>query len=166
MTIYFHSQKTMNQELYFSIMTDTPHLISAAIQERYGKPLSVFADEFLFKPLGITEWKWEAANDGITFGAVSIFMKPRDVAKFGQMLLQNGKWGDQQIVDSSWIAEATIPHCNNAQSRLLLWILFLGLSGLWRLCSCRTWRAVYFRGPFKKSGCHLHSLALYQWGYV
>jgi CubicO group peptidase (beta-lactamase class C family) len=87
----------------------SPHLISAAIQERYGKPLSVFANDFLFKPLGITEWKWEAANDGITFGAVSIFMKPRDIAKFGQLLIQNGKWGNEQIVDSSWIAEATKP---------------------------------------------------------
>ena len=86
-----------------------PHLISAAIQERYGKPLSVFADDFLFKPLGITEWQWEAANDGITFGAVSIFMKPRDIAKFGQLLLQYGRWGNEQIVDSSWIAEATKP---------------------------------------------------------
>jgi CubicO group peptidase (beta-lactamase class C family) len=85
----------------------SPQLISAAIQERYGKPLSVFANDFLFKPLGITDWKWEAANDGITFGAVSIFMKPRDIAKFGQLLLQNGKWGNEQIVDSNWIAEAT-----------------------------------------------------------
>ena len=74
-----------------------PHLISAAIQEGYGKSLSAFADDFLFKPLGITEWKWEAAKDGITFGAVSIYLKPRDIAKFGQLLLQNGKWGNGQI---------------------------------------------------------------------
>jgi CubicO group peptidase (beta-lactamase class C family) len=87
----------------------SPHLVSAAIQQRYGKPLSVFASDFLFKPLGITEWKWEAANDGITFGAVSIFMKPRDIAKFGQLLLQNGRWENTQIVDSSWIAAATKP---------------------------------------------------------
>jgi CubicO group peptidase (beta-lactamase class C family) len=63
----------------------------------------------LFKPLGIKEWKWESANDGITFGAFSLFMKPRDLAKFGQLLLQNGKWGNQQIVDSLWIAKATEP---------------------------------------------------------
>jgi CubicO group peptidase (beta-lactamase class C family) len=74
-----------------------------------GRSLSSFADEFLFKPLGITEWKWESANDGITFGAFSLFMKPRDLAKFGQLLLQNGKWGNQQIVDSTWITEATKP---------------------------------------------------------
>lgn len=91
----------------------SPHLISAAIQKRYGKPLSSFADEFLFKPLQITEWKWEAAKDGITFGAFSLYMKPRDVAKFGQLLLNNGRWNGQQLVDSSWINKATQPRVNS-----------------------------------------------------
>jgi CubicO group peptidase (beta-lactamase class C family) len=101
--------KNYEPGIVFQYNDGAPHLISAAIQERYGKSLSSFADEFLFKPLGISQWKWEAAKDGITFGAVSIFMKPRDVAKFGQLLLQNGKWGNQQLVDSNWIAEATKP---------------------------------------------------------
>ena len=101
--------KNYEPGIVFQYNDGAPHLISAAIQEGYGKSLSAFADDFLFKPLGITEWKWEVAKDGITFGAVSIFMKPRDIAKFGQLLLQNGKWGNEQIVDSSWIAEATRP---------------------------------------------------------
>jgi CubicO group peptidase (beta-lactamase class C family) len=101
--------KNYEPGIVFQYNDGAPHLISAAIQERYGKPLSVFANDFLFNRLGITEWKWEAAKDGITFGAVSIFLKPRDVAKFGQMLLQNGKWENQQIVDSTWIAEASKP---------------------------------------------------------
>ncbi len=46
---------------------------------------------------------------GSLLGLSVLFMKPRDIAKFGQLLLQNGKWGNQQIVDSSWIAEATKP---------------------------------------------------------
>jgi CubicO group peptidase (beta-lactamase class C family) len=86
-----------------------PQLISAAIQKRYGKSLSAFADEYLFKPLQITDWKWEAAKDGVTFGAVSLFMKPRDIAKVGQLLLNNGRWNGAQVVDSSWIAKATKP---------------------------------------------------------
>jgi CubicO group peptidase (beta-lactamase class C family) len=101
--------KNYEPGIVFQYNDGAPHFISAAIQERYGRPLSSFADEFLFKPLGITDWKWESANDGITFGAFSIFLKPRDVAKFGQLLLQNGKWGNRQVVDSSWIAEATKP---------------------------------------------------------
>lgn len=86
-----------------------PQFISAAIQNQYGKPLSAFADENLFKPLHITDWKWESAKDGTTFGAVSLFLKPRDMAKFGQMLLNYGSWNGLRVVDSSWIAMATRP---------------------------------------------------------
>jgi len=91
-----------------------PHLVSAAIQKRYGKPFSEFADQHLFKPLGIGDWKWEAAHDGNTFGAFSLYLKPRDVAKFGQLLIQNGNWNGQSIVDSAWIAEATKPLVNSS----------------------------------------------------
>ena len=63
--------------------------------------------------MGIQEWKCESAHDGNTFGAFSLFLKPRDLAKFGQLLLQNGNWNGQQIVDSSWIAEATQPLVNS-----------------------------------------------------
>lgn len=87
-----------------------PQLVSAAVQKRFGKSFSEFARQFLFEPLGITDWKWEAAHDGNTFGAFSLYLKPRDAAKFGQMLLQYGAWNGTQIVDSTWIAEATSVH--------------------------------------------------------
>lgn len=96
----------------FNYSDGAPHLISAAIQIRYGKPLSSFAGQYLFTPLQIIDWKWEAAKDGVTFGAFSLFLKPRDAAKFGQLLLNNGWWNGQQIVDSSWIAKATQPLAN------------------------------------------------------
>jgi CubicO group peptidase (beta-lactamase class C family) len=86
-----------------------PQLVSYAIQKRVGKSLSAYADERLFKPLGITNWKWEAAGDDVTFGAFALYLKPRDAAKFGQLLLQNGEWKGEQLVDSEWIAEATSP---------------------------------------------------------
>jgi CubicO group peptidase (beta-lactamase class C family) len=86
-----------------------PHLISAAIQQRYQQSLASFAAEYLFKPLQITEWKWEAAKDGRSFGAMSLYLKPRDLAKFGQLLLNNGQWNGTQVVDSSWIVTATQP---------------------------------------------------------
>ncbi len=62
----------------------TPQLVSYAIECRYGKPLAMFAKEFLFDKLNITSWKWESARDGITFGAVSLYLKPRDMGKIGQ----------------------------------------------------------------------------------
>ncbi len=88
----------------------SPHLISYAIQKRSGKPMSEFAREYLFDPLGIDDWYWQASKDGVTFGASNLNLKPRDMAKFGQVLLQHGKWKDHQILDSIWVDEATKPH--------------------------------------------------------
>jgi len=85
-------------------------LISYAIQRRFGKPMSEFAREYLFEPLGISDWYWQSAKDGVTFGAANLNLKPRDMAKFGQLMLQNGKWHGKQIIDSTWVNEATRPH--------------------------------------------------------
>jgi CubicO group peptidase (beta-lactamase class C family) len=91
-----------------------PLLISYAIQKKYGKPLAEFAREFLFKPLGIDDLYWQATKDGITFGASNLSLKPRDMAKFGQMLLQYGRWQNHRIIDSTWVREATRPHYTRA----------------------------------------------------
>lgn len=99
--------------MVFHYHDGAPQLVSAAVQKRYGKSFSEFANQNLFLPLGITEWKWEAATDGNTFGAFSLYLKPRDIAKFGQLLLQNGQWNGQRLVDSVWIAEATQPLVNS-----------------------------------------------------
>jgi CubicO group peptidase (beta-lactamase class C family) len=93
-----------------------PQLVSAAIQRRYGAPLASLADASLFAPLRITEWKWEAAKDGVTFGAFSLYLKPRDAAKFGQLLLNNGAWEGHQLVDSVWIARASQPLVNSSSN--------------------------------------------------
>ena len=84
-----------------------PQLVSKAIEIKTGKLLSDYAEEKLFSVLGITDWKWEAAQDGTTFGAFSLFLKPRDLGKIGKLLLQNGKWDDQQIIDSAYLSHAT-----------------------------------------------------------
>ncbi len=101
--------------IVFHYHDGAPQLVSAAVQKKYGASFSEFAYEHLFQPLGITDWKWEAAHDGNTFGAFSLFIKPRDAARFGQLLLQNGKWKGQQIVDSAWGAKATQPLVNSSQ---------------------------------------------------
>ena len=92
-----------------------PQLVSAAIQKKAGMPFSEFGNTHLFKPLGITDWKWETAKDGNTFGAFSLFLKPRDLARFGQLLLQEGNWNGTQLVDSAWISEAVQAHVNSGE---------------------------------------------------
>lgn len=87
-----------------------PQLVSKAIEAKTGKPLVEYASEKFFDPLGITDWQWESAKDGTNFGAFSLYLKPRDFAKTGQLLLQNGKWGSEQIIDKDYLQIATKPH--------------------------------------------------------
>ena len=107
----------------FFYSDDNPTLVSYAIQRKYGRPMSDFADEFLFKPLGITDWQWESANDGISFGGSNMYLKPRDMAKIGQLLLQRGKWQGRQIVESAWIAEAARTQVWETGYGYYFWIL-------------------------------------------
>lgn len=103
-----------------------PHLVSKAIEKKAGKTLSDYASEKLFTPLGITNWRWERAKDGTTFGAFSLFLKPRDFGKIGQLLLQNGKWNNQPIIDSTYLANATstkvFANYNNEPYGYYFWI--------------------------------------------
>lgn len=84
-----------------------PQLVSFAIQKRYGKSMEEFARDYLFEPLGINKWYWQAGLDGVSYGSANLNLRPRDMARFGQMLLQNGNWEGVQIIDSSWVAAAT-----------------------------------------------------------
>jgi len=84
-----------------------PQLVSKVIEKKTGMCLSEYADANLFIPLNINDWKWESAKDGTTFGAFSLFLKPRDFGKIGQLLLQNGKWNNKTLIDSTYLSKAT-----------------------------------------------------------
>jgi CubicO group peptidase (beta-lactamase class C family) len=83
-----------------------PQLVSKAIEIRTGKKLSAYAEEKLFTPLNIHQWKWEAAKDGTTYGAFSLYLTPRDFGKIGQLLLNKGKWNGTAIIDSAYLSTA------------------------------------------------------------
>jgi CubicO group peptidase (beta-lactamase class C family) len=39
-------------------------------------------------------------------------MRPRDIAKVGQVILDHGRWQGKQIVPEAWIAQSTAPQFN------------------------------------------------------
>jgi len=84
-----------------------PHLISKVIENKTDRTLSQYAEERLFTTLGIEQWKWESSNDGTTFGAFSLFLKPRDLGKIAQLLIQNGAWQNEQLIDKNFLNTAT-----------------------------------------------------------
>ena len=84
-----------------------PQLASGLVEKVTGLPPERYAEEHLFGPLGIQEYQWERHGDGLNFGAFGLWLRPRDMAKIGQLMLQGGVWNGQSVVPSNWILEST-----------------------------------------------------------
>ncbi len=82
-------------------------MLSAIVQKATREKLVDYLKPRLFDPLGIKNFTWDKTPEGYTFGAIGLRIQSEDMAKFGQMLLQKGKWNGKQIVPQSWVKEAT-----------------------------------------------------------
>ena len=85
---------------------DTP-LLAAVLQRITGMTLLDFADLYLFGPLGITRRAWPADPQGVTIGGAELALTPRDMAKFGYLVLNGGLWENDRIVAIDWLEEST-----------------------------------------------------------
>jgi CubicO group peptidase (beta-lactamase class C family) len=84
-----------------------PHIISGIITEITGLSEAEFAQENLFKPLGISNYQWESLHDGLTYGAQGLWLTPRDMARIGLLMANSGKWNDKQVVSENWVHTST-----------------------------------------------------------
>lgn len=83
------------------------HLLSIILSKTTGKSTLDFADEHLFKPLGIEKVNWEKLNDGYYDGAgFGLSMISLDLLKIGQLVIDNGKHENSQIIPMEWIEKS------------------------------------------------------------
>jgi CubicO group peptidase (beta-lactamase class C family) len=110
------------QEFFYN--TGALGLVSAIIRKAAGHPLDEFARATLFEPLGITEVEWIRVR-GDTDAGGGLRLRPRDMAKIGQLVLADGRWNDRQIVPRGWVETSTAPKikATNDQSYGYLWWL-------------------------------------------
>ena len=86
-----------------SYCTGCPVTLGRVIENASGLSLQDFADKYLFKPLNIKEYKWHIMPDGKASGGGLFFLRPRDMAKIGLLMLNNGMQDGEQIVSAEWI---------------------------------------------------------------
>ncbi|WP_282608155.1 serine hydrolase [Pelagibius sp. Alg239-R121] len=87
----------------------TTALLAKLIARGSGKPLFDFARDKLFDPLGISDVEWVKGIDGEAAAASGLRMRPRDLAKIGQVVLNRGQWNGKQLVPEDWLAESLTP---------------------------------------------------------
>jgi CubicO group peptidase (beta-lactamase class C family)/endonuclease/exonuclease/phosphatase family metal-dependent hydrolase len=93
----------------FSYSTGNTHLLSAVLTKATGRSTLAYAREKLFEPLGIDGVSWARDPRGIYVGGNNLAMRPRDMARFGQLYLDRGRWRDEQVVPWQWVEESTQP---------------------------------------------------------
>ncbi len=91
----------------FLYNTSASYMLSAIIQKVTGQTLLDYLGPRLLDPLGISGLDWETDLQGIQAGGWGIRVKSEDMAKFGQLFLQKGKWNGKQLLPESWIEEAS-----------------------------------------------------------
>lgn len=74
----------------FQYSAANPMLLSAILQEATGMTVAEFAKLYLFEPLGISQYQWDAYADGHTHTDGGLSLRPRDMAKIGQLMLNGG----------------------------------------------------------------------------
>lgn len=106
---------------HFLYNTGASYMLSAIVQKVTGMTLLNYLEWRLFKPLGIEGATWEISPQGINTGGFGLSIKTEDIARFGQLLLQKGKWNGQQILKPSWVELATSYQVPNGPSESPDW---------------------------------------------
>jgi len=106
---------------HFLYNTSATYMLAAAVEKRSGMPLVDYLRPRLFDPLGIDYPIWEKSPEGITLGGYGLSVRTEDIACFGQLYLQKGKWAGKQVVPESWVAEATALQTSNGSNPASDW---------------------------------------------
>jgi len=98
----------------FSYCTAGAFTSGAVVERATRMPLSRFAAEALEQPLGIEHVQWNASPLGIGMGGGGTRYRSRDLAKLGQLALDEGSWRGKQVISAAWIRAMLSVH---AQAR-------------------------------------------------
>ena len=86
------------------------YMLAAVVQKVTGKKLTEYLQERVFTPMNVTEWAWEESPEGVNTGGWGVHIQPESLAKFGQLILNEGRWEGKQLVPAEWIREMCKKH--------------------------------------------------------
>jgi len=86
----------------------TTNLLGDIVRKQTGMSLVEFAERHLFAPLGISSYEWVGFEHDpeMAFASSGLYLRPRDMAKIGQLYLQEGIWNGERIVSQEWVRKS------------------------------------------------------------
>ncbi|MDB6030802.1 MAG: penicillin-binding protein beta-lactamase class, partial [Verrucomicrobiales bacterium] len=101
---------------HFKYNTAATFMQSAIVQKVTGQSVLEYLRPRLFEPLGIEHPVWDANFQGVSLGGYGLRVRTEDIAKFGQLYLQQGRWNGKQLVPADWVAMATTKQTSNGSN--------------------------------------------------
>lgn len=101
---------------HFQYNTSATYMASAMVQKATGETLLDYLRPRLFDPLGISNPTWELSPQGISTGGYGLSIRTEDIAAFGQLYLQKGRWEGKQLVPEAWVEAATARQTSNGSN--------------------------------------------------
>ncbi|QDV32598.1 serine hydrolase domain-containing protein [Tautonia plasticadhaerens] len=101
---------------HFLYNTAATYMLSAIVQRATGETVLDYLRPRLFEPLGIDDPRWGTSPQGVTLGGYGLSVRTEDIAKFGQLYLNHGRWEGEQVVPESWVGAATARQTSNGSN--------------------------------------------------
>ncbi|TGE03828.1 serine hydrolase domain-containing protein [Hymenobacter fodinae] len=117
------SVKPRGQWAYF---TAGAILLGDVLEHRVPGGLEAYADRRLFRPLGITDYRWQYTPQHVANTAGGVQLRALDFAKYGLLYQNGGRWQGQQLLPAAWVAktlshQVALPHRVKEYYGYLFW---------------------------------------------
>lgn len=91
---------------FFRYNTGATYMLSAILTKVTGKTALELANEWIFDFIGVRGAVWDASPQGISQGGTGLHLTPRQMARFGLLLLNKGNWDGKQLIPEEYVLEA------------------------------------------------------------
>jgi CubicO group peptidase (beta-lactamase class C family) len=105
----------------FAYSQPCTYTLASIIQRNAGMPLTEYLRPRLFDPLGIGHVGWHTWPPGRQQGFSGLHARTEDIAKLGQLYLQQGQWDGAQLISPEWVAQATSQQVSNGSEANFDW---------------------------------------------
>jgi len=103
-------QSTPGQRFHYN--SGYANILADMIRVKHQYNIKFLAELQLFGPLNIKTYRWDMIRNNYVFASGGLYLRPRDLAKIGQLYLNGGSWGEYNLVSQEWIDESTESYIN------------------------------------------------------